>query len=44
MTKHKNPFTKAQQIKALEKSLKNPKTPKAFLPSMKTRLAKLKSK
>jgi len=40
----KNPFTKAQQIAALKKSLKNPKTPKQFLPSMKKRLAKLQGK
>jgi hypothetical protein len=34
-------FTKAQQIQGLRKALKNPKTPKAFLPSMRKRLAKL---
>jgi hypothetical protein len=34
-------LTKAQQIAGLRKALKNPKTPKAFLPSMKKRLAKL---
>jgi len=34
-------FTKSQQIQGLRKALKNPKTPKAFLPSMKKRLAKL---
>jgi len=36
-------FSKAQQIKGLRKALKNPRTPKAFLPSMKKRLAKLES-
>lgn len=40
----KNPFTKAQQIAGLKKSIKNPKTPKGFLPSMKARLAKLEGK
>jgi hypothetical protein len=35
-------FTRAQQIRGLEKALKNRKTPKAFLPSMKKRLAKLR--
>jgi len=34
-------FTKEQQIKGLRKALKNPRTPKAFLPSMRKRLAKL---
>jgi hypothetical protein len=34
-------FSKAQQIRGLRKALKNPRTPKAFLPSMKKRLAKL---
>jgi hypothetical protein len=34
-------LTKAQQIKGLRKALKNPKTPKWFLPSMKKRLEKL---
>ena len=34
-------FTKAQQIAGLRKALKNPRTPKAFLPNMKKRLAKL---
>jgi hypothetical protein len=34
-------LTKAQQIKGLRKALKNPKTPKQFLSSMKKRLAKL---
>jgi len=36
-------LTKAQQIAGLEKALKNPRTPKQFLPSMRKRLAKLKS-
>jgi hypothetical protein len=36
-------FSKEQQIKGLRKALKNPKTPKAFLPSMRKRLAKLES-
>jgi len=40
----KNPFTKAQQIAGLKKSIANPKTPKAFLPSMRKRLAKLTRK
>lgn len=34
-------FTKAQQIAGLRKALKNPKTPRAFIPSMKKRLANL---
>jgi len=34
-------FSKAQQIRGLRKALKNPRTPKAFLLSMKKRLAKL---
>jgi hypothetical protein len=34
-------FTKAQKIQGLRKALKNPKTPKAFLPSMRKRLAAL---
>jgi len=34
-------FTKEQQIKGLRKALKNLRTPKAFLPSMRKRLAKL---
>jgi len=34
-------FSKAQMIKGLRKALKNPKTPKVFLESMKKRLAKL---
>jgi hypothetical protein len=34
-------LTKEQQIRGLRKALKNPRTPKAFLPSMKKRLAKL---
>jgi hypothetical protein len=34
-------FSKAQQITGLRKALKNPRTPKAFIPSMKKRLAKL---
>jgi hypothetical protein len=36
-------FSKAQQVKGLRKALKNPRTPKAFLPSMRKRLAKLES-
>jgi hypothetical protein len=38
----RKPFTKEQQIRGLEKSLANPKTPKQFLASMRKRLAKLK--
>lgn len=34
-------LTKAQQILGLRRAMKNPKTPKQFLPSMKKRLAKL---
>ncbi|MGA7791837.1 MAG: hypothetical protein WCA19_02285 [Candidatus Acidiferrales bacterium] len=34
-------FTKDQQISGLRKALKNPRTPKQLLPSMKKRLAKL---
>jgi hypothetical protein len=34
-------FSKAQQIAGLRKALKNRKTPKQFLPSMRKRLAKL---
>lgn len=34
-------LTKAQQIKGLKKALKNKRTPRAFIPSMKKRLAKL---
>lgn len=34
-------FTKAQRIAGLRKALKNPRTPKQFLPSMKKRLAQL---
>jgi hypothetical protein len=37
----RNRLTKAQQIKGLRKALNNPRTPKAFIPSMKKRLAKL---
>jgi hypothetical protein len=36
-------LTKAQQIKGLQKALKNRRTPKQFLPSMRKRLAKLKA-
>lgn len=34
-------MTKAKKIAALRKAIKNRKTPKQFLPSMRTRLAKL---
>lgn len=34
-------LTKAQQIKGLRKALKNPRTPRQFLPSMRKRLEKL---
>lgn len=34
-------MTKAKKIAALKKGLKNPRTPKQFLPSMRKRLAKL---
>jgi len=34
-------FTKEQQIRGLRKALKNPRTPRHFLPSMKKRLARL---
>jgi hypothetical protein len=40
MARHK--LTKAQKIRGLEKALKNRKTPKQFIPSMKKRLAKLR--
>jgi hypothetical protein len=32
-----------EQIRGIEKALANPKTPKQFLPSLRERLAKLKS-
>jgi len=34
-------LSKEQQIRGLRKALKNPRTPRAFRPSMKKRLAKL---
>jgi hypothetical protein len=34
-------FSKEHTIRGLRKALKNPRTPKAFLPSMRKRLAKL---
>jgi len=34
-------FTKEQTIRGLRKAIKNPRTPKQFIPSMKKRLAKL---
>ena len=34
-------LSKAQQIRGLRKALKNPETPRAFISSMKKRLAKL---
>ena len=34
-------LSKQQQIRGLRKALKNKKTPRAFIPSMKKRLAKL---
>jgi hypothetical protein len=37
----KKGFSKDQKIRGLRKALKNPKTPKQFLPSMKKRLARL---
>ena len=40
MMRHK--LTKAEQIRGIEKALKNPRTPKPFLPGMRKRLAKLK--
>jgi hypothetical protein len=39
--KGRNPFTKAQQIAGLKKSIANPRTPKQLKPSMRARLAKL---
>ena len=38
------PLTKKQQIEGLRKALKNPRTPKQFLASMKKRLARLEGK
>jgi len=35
-------LSKAEEIRGLEKALKNPRTPKQFRPSMRKRLAKLK--
>jgi hypothetical protein len=37
----KKGLSKEQQIRGLRKALKNRKTPRAFIPSMKKRLAKL---
>jgi hypothetical protein len=34
-------LTKAEQLRGLRKALKNPRTPRHFLPSMKKRLAQL---
>jgi len=36
-------LTRDQQIRGIEKALKNPRTPKQFLPGMRKRLAKLKA-
>ena len=36
-------LSKAEQIRGIEKALKNRRTPKQFLPGMRKRLAKLKS-
>jgi hypothetical protein len=41
MARHK--MSKAQMIAGLTKALKNSRTPKQFLPSMRKRLAKLKA-
>jgi hypothetical protein len=37
-------LSKEQQIKGLRKALKNRRTPPAFIPSMRKRLAKLEGK
>ncbi len=35
-------LSKAEQIRGIQKALKNKRTPKQFLPAMRKRLAKLK--
>ncbi len=41
--KMRHKLSKAEQIRGIQKALKNKRTPKQFLPGMRKRLAKLKA-